>query len=268
MVFGVLEEEDEEGTEPLSTSPKRPKPLHNFNLPFLKWGTQRHLRCSYATIKDGAGPSTSADRRSSRPNSNESTATPNQSSGSEKRVVIGNDEEEGIAAVREKLTHDLKNHADRIKDTILREEQEETETLKSWKHRTRQIQSKPPVHSDHAKRDFPSPAKIDGGVNVASRLRRNINTNKTERPKFSVQLSRKEIDEDFMAMVGRQPRQRPTKRPKVVQKQLNSVFPGLWLREVTREMYEVLDTKENGKSVKKKGKGKCFNDDDDDESSA
>lgn len=216
MVFGGLEEEDEEGTEPMSTSPKRPKPLHNFNLPFLKWGAQRHLRCSNASIKDGAGPSTSGDRRSSRPNSNES-------SGSEKRILVGNGEEEGIAAVREKLMHDLKNDADRIKDTILlREEQEETETLKSWKHRTRQILSKPPVNnSDHAKRDFPSPAKFDGGVNVASRLRRNINSNKTERQKFSVQLSRKEIDEDFMAMVGRQPRQRPTKRPKVVQKQLN-----------------------------------------------
>ncbi|MCI11744.1 hypothetical protein A2U01_0032846, partial [Trifolium medium] len=112
-----------------------------------------------------------------------------------------------------------------MKDAILREECEETETLKSWNMRLRQKEIKAaPVTTAIVKRDFCSPAKINGAdnrVNVASRLRRNINSNKTERPKFSVQLSRKEIDEDFMAILGRQPRQRPTKRPKLVQKQLN-----------------------------------------------
>jgi hypothetical protein len=248
MVLRDFEEEEEhEVTVPMETmSPKRPKPLHNFNLPFLKWGNQRHLRCTNDAIRDTFGASSSADRRSSKSYSNESTETPNQPivSRKRKRFVFGGgnndhhhnhhrrDDEEGIVVVREKLMHDLKTATDRMKDAILREEcEEETETLKSWNLRLRNKEIKAvPVTTAIVKRDFSSPAKIDGGadnrVHVASRLRRNINSNKTERPKFSVQLSRKEIDEDFMAILGRQPRQRPTKRPKLVQKQLSvsSIF--------------------------------------------
>jgi hypothetical protein len=247
MVLRDFEKGEEyEVTESMETmTPKRPKPLHNFTLPFLKWGNQRQLRCTNDAIRYTFGASSSVDRRSSKSNSNESTRTPNQPivSRKRKRFVFGGggndhhhhhrDDEEGIAVVREKLMHDLKTATDRMKDAILREEcEEETETLKSWNLRLRnkEIKAVPLTTTAIVKRDFCSPAKIDGGadnrVHVASRLRRNINSNKTERPKFSVQLSRKEIDEDFMAILGRQPRQRPTKRPKLVQKQLSvsSIF--------------------------------------------
>ncbi|KOM52803.1 hypothetical protein LR48_Vigan09g146200 [Vigna angularis] len=40
----------------MATGPERSKPLHNFLLPYLKWGTQRLLRCVNADL----------DRRSSR----------------------------------------------------------------------------------------------------------------------------------------------------------------------------------------------------------
>jgi hypothetical protein len=83
---------------------------------------------------------------------------------------------------------------------------------------------KPPITSSgNAKRDFISPASIgdDTFDHVLLRLRSNIKNNKIERPKFSVQLLRKEIEEDCMALMGRGPRQRPTKRPKNVQKQLD-----------------------------------------------
>lgn len=226
MVLRGFKEEEEEETEPMETSPKRPKPLHNFTLPFLKWGAQRHLRCSNAAVKNPAGASTNSDRRSSKSYSNESTSTRNPASSSERPMVCDDEEDEGIDVVREKLMHDLKTATDRMKDAILRdeEEKEETETVvKSWNLRTRQ--KKPPVTvaADKVKREFYSPAKIEGAVNVSTRLRRNINNNdnKTERPKFSVQLSRKEIEEDFMAMVGHRPPRRPYKRPKPVQKQLN-----------------------------------------------
>ena len=33
-----------------------------------------------------------------------------------------------------------------------------------------------------------------------------------------------------------------------------------WLREVNAEMYEDLDANQNGRSAKRKGKGKCFDD--------
>ena len=75
--------------------------------------------------------------------------------------------------------------------------------------------------SGNAKRDIISPTRIGGGNNVSSRLRNNINSNKIEKPKFYDQLSRKEIEEDFMACLGCQPKQKLTERPRVVQKQLN-----------------------------------------------
>ena len=42
-----------------------------------------------------------------------------------------------------------------------------------------------------------------------------------ERPKFSLTLSKKEIDEDFIQMLGHRPPRRPKKRPRAVQKQLD-----------------------------------------------
>ncbi|AES97558.1 hypothetical protein MtrunA17_Chr5g0423311 [Medicago truncatula] len=268
VLRGIEEEEENEETEPISPISKKRKPLHNFTLPILKWGTQRSLRCSNAAIYDGNGSSTSggADRGSVQ----------------RRRVFIGfggddDDDEEGIAVVRKKLLHDLKIDTDRLKDTILRkgiieeESDEERETLKSWSMRTRR-------KTEIKQRDSPSPAKVEstvtvavaGGEYVSSRLRSNINVksnnNKIERRKFSVQLLTKEIEEDFVAFMGRGPRKRPTKRPRNVQRQINNIFPGLWLREVNEEMYEVQDTNQNGKSGKRKGLRNWLDDDDDDES--
>jgi len=233
MVLRGIEEEEEEDveTEPISPIPKPRKPLHNFTLPILKWGSQRSLRCTNAAIHDGNGFSTSGGG--------------DRGSVQRRRVFIGfggddDDDEEGIAVVRKKLLHDLKIDTDRLKDTILRkgfEEQsdEEKETLKSWSMRTkRKTEIKPQItFSGNAKqRDLSSPAKVEstvtvavaGGEYVSSRLRSNINiksNNKIERRKFSVQLLTKEIEEDFVAFMGRGPRKRPTKRPRNVQRQIN-----------------------------------------------
>jgi len=202
-------EEEDESTEPMSPCPKRPKPFHNFTLPLPKWGTQRNLRYSNAVV---IGASTSAGRRFSMSNSNKST---------ERRQVV-----EGIAVVGEKLLHELKNDADRIKESIFGEE---SETLESWNMKMKQKREfKPPMTSaSNTKRDFTSPARIDDATgdifvdHVLLRLRSNIKSNKNERPKFSVQLLRKEIEEDCMVLMGRGPRLRPIKRPRNVQKQLD-----------------------------------------------
>ncbi|KAF2322584.1 hypothetical protein GH714_019185 [Hevea brasiliensis] len=76
------------------------------------------------------------------------------------------------------------------------------------------------------------------------------------RTKFALALSRKEIDEDFKEMIGHRPARRPKKRPRNVQKQLDMLFPGLWLTEVTVDTYKVPEIPDNGKNnvnVKKGG---------------
>ncbi|XP_018854345.1 uncharacterized protein LOC109016379 isoform X2 [Juglans regia] len=62
-----------------------------------------------------------------------------------------------------------------------------------------------------------------------------------KRPKLSISLSRKEIEEDILVFTGSKPARRPKKRAKNVQKQLDSVFPGLWLGSITPESYRVSD---------------------------
>ncbi|EYU40770.1 hypothetical protein MIMGU_mgv1a010835mg [Erythranthe guttata] len=68
------------------------------------------------------------------------------------------------------------------------------------------------------------------------------NGEKRERPKFTVALSKRDVEEDFLSMVGHRPPRRPKKRAKIVQRQLDTLFPGLWLTEVTPDMYKVSES--------------------------
>ncbi|XP_047342380.1 uncharacterized protein LOC124945903 [Impatiens glandulifera] len=62
---------------------------------------------------------------------------------------------------------------------------------------------------------------------------------KEKKQKFSISLSRDEIEEDIYAMIGSKPNRRPKKRSKIVQRQLDNVFPGLWLSSITPDVYKV-----------------------------
>ncbi|CAO2171066.1 unnamed protein product [Urochloa humidicola] len=62
-----------------------------------------------------------------------------------------------------------------------------------------------------------------------------------ERAPFAVVLTAEEVEEDVYALTGARPRRRPRKRPRVVQRQLDSLFPGLWLTEITADAYKVPD---------------------------
>ncbi|XP_058088455.1 uncharacterized protein LOC131235336 [Magnolia sinica] len=64
---------------------------------------------------------------------------------------------------------------------------------------------------------------------------------KKEKLEFSISLSRKEIEEDFMAITGSKPPRRPKKRPKNIQKILDANFPGLLLSEITPDSYGIPD---------------------------
>ncbi|TKW13253.1 hypothetical protein SEVIR_5G088300v4 [Setaria viridis] len=62
-----------------------------------------------------------------------------------------------------------------------------------------------------------------------------------DRARFSVMLTSEEIEEDIYAVTGARPRRRPRRRPRPVQKQLDMLFPGSWLSEITAETYRVPD---------------------------
>uniref|UniRef100_A0A0A9CW85 DUF1639 domain-containing protein n=1 Tax=Arundo donax TaxID=35708 RepID=A0A0A9CW85_ARUDO len=72
-----------------------------------------------------------------------------------------------------------------------------------------------------------------------------------ELPRIYISLSRKEKEDDFLAMKGTKLPQRPKKRAKLVDKTLQYVFPGMWLSDLTKGRYEVREKK----CVKKKRRG-------------
>ncbi|KAK3165117.1 hypothetical protein QOZ80_1AG0029110 [Eleusine coracana subsp. coracana] len=56
---------------------------------------------------------------------------------------------------------------------------------------------------------------------------------------FSIALSKQEIAEDFAAIRGTRPPRRPKKRPRAVQRQLELLYPGLCLADVTPGSYKI-----------------------------
>ncbi|MED6121030.1 hypothetical protein PIB30_119218 [Stylosanthes scabra] len=66
-------------------------------------------------------------------------------------------------------------------------------------------------------------------------------------PRIYIALSRKEKEDDFLAMKGTKIPQRPKKRAKNVDRTLQYCFPGMWLSDLTKSRYEVREKK----SVKK-----------------
>ncbi|KAJ6823126.1 putative protein TPRXL isoform X2 [Iris pallida] len=77
-----------------------------------------------------------------------------------------------------------------------------------------------------------------------------VNMEQFEWPRIYVSLSRKEKEDDFLAMKGTKLPQRPKKRAKNIDKSLQYCFPGMWLSDLTRGRYEVREKK----SVKKERK--------------
>ncbi|XP_068327806.1 uncharacterized protein [Pyrus communis] len=192
--------------------------------------------------------------------------------------IENDDAEEGIDAFRQKLMFDLKTAADKMKDAILREEEvamaevgeseppvaPEPPEARPWNLRTRRAACKSPIGGGggakgvriEEKKASYSPLRSEGNNGVKSpRLVRGASgsgsgpekNKEEERPKFSLTLNKKEIEEDFMKMLGHRPPRRPKRRPRNVQKQLEGLFPGTWLTEVSAETYKVPEVPENTK---------------------
>ncbi|KAG6407829.1 hypothetical protein SASPL_130828 [Salvia splendens] len=247
----------------------------------LRWGNHRILRCMRVNSDAQTSPlrrhAAGSDhhpiqqRRTTRERNqddflNESPKTCGRR--------FSEDADNGIAATREKVMLDLQTAADKMKDAIFKDGLEEGEVSAAaslpqpsppppaeaegscpWNLRTRRAACR--TSGDSAavgggksfRIDLPRPAgssqirsgqkspmrkSEDGGAAAASGKKR-------EREKFSGALSKRDVEEDFYAMVGHRPPRRPKKRPRIVQKQLDTLFPGLWLTEVTTDMYKVIE---------------------------
>ncbi|GAB2297023.1 hypothetical protein Dimus_031127 [Dionaea muscipula] len=191
-----------------------------------------------------------------------------------RRSFVGTEDEDGIEAVRTKLMLDLQTEVDRMKVAIMKQDGDEEmeasrmeEVIRPWNLRTRRASRKDAnmngVGAD-GKNQRVSDRKPNGSpLTNESRVPRVRGESsagagascehagerrlESERAKFSLSLSKKEIEEDFVAIVGIKPPRRPKKRPRLLQKQLDNLFPGFWLLEITPELYKVNENLEAAK---------------------
>ncbi|OMO77757.1 hypothetical protein COLO4_25013 [Corchorus olitorius] len=80
-----------------------------------------------------------------------------------------------------------------------------------------------------------------------------VNSEVMEWPRIYLSLSRKEKEDDFLAMKGTKLPQRPKKRAKNVDRALQYCFPGMWLSDLTKSRYEVREKKSVKKQQKRRG---------------
>ncbi|RVW48525.1 hypothetical protein CK203_088473 [Vitis vinifera] len=252
--------EGERVSELKTMGPERSKPLHNFAMPSLKWGNQRFLRCmkvnsnGEVAADDGRSSDLVRGRRESESEKRRSlTCSESLEESPTRSSPIGGkgkgdeiDGDDGIEAVRAKLMFDLQAAADKMKVAIFKDGEEE-DSSRPWNLRTRRAACKAPSPSGGGGKSLTIERRKPGTSPSRTDVSAPRRGEKKERAKFSVSLSRQEIEEDFMAITGHRPARRPKKRAKNVQKQLDTLFPGLWLTEVTPDSYKVPDFPETGK---------------------
>ncbi|CAN8313290.1 unnamed protein product [Cochlearia groenlandica] len=259
-------------TAATTTRRERSKTLHNFTLPNLKWGSQRQLKCtkigSTTSSGSGSGGGYHRLRRRSPPLKFATTSVPipipfrfgdgdHRSNMSQQhhrfKSAENGGEGEGISEFRVKIMSDLKTVRDNLTQSLFKKDEIderrdgesgkekateiEISPVKPWNLRKRRAACTEPVYVNQINKRFvaiedkiANPSPLRGGVVVVE---------EAAREKFSAKLSKKEIEEDFMAVLGRRPPRRPKKRPRTVQNKLNNLSPGFYLSEVTLDAYKI-----------------------------
>ncbi|CAL9191533.1 unnamed protein product, partial [Musa hybrid cultivar] len=179
---------------PLPPVNSRHRRLHNFSFPTLSWRGQRFLRCSKLPSGATAELPGSADRDN----------RTSQMKSSPPRPLPGfRDSKEGerIGSEGREAERDTSCAA------------AGAEATRPWNLRTRRAACNAPTERALAMEKINSPVKT-------MRLRSD-ESEKGETRKFSISLSRPEIEEDFFAIKGRKLPRRPKKRAKIVQRELD-----------------------------------------------
>ncbi|KAJ9188519.1 hypothetical protein P3X46_003871 [Hevea brasiliensis] len=262
-----------EFTAMASSTLKSHQPLHNFPLQDLKW-SMNHTN-NYRFRKLAADSSHEYPHRdtadhdgnpvSDGAKTGNSVASPDRrTEKSEKKLGVSDtavDNSDKISKIfiriRTKSSKSADDSADVGDQTLVVDDAEETIT-KTWNLRPRRAVTKAPNGNGGV-------PKIGGAVEPETKAQepsrpeltrlRNANDakmaekkerEKDKKLKFSISLTKEEIEEDVFALTGSKPARRPKKRPKHVQKQLDCLFPGLWLASITPDIYKVSDTPPKG----------------------
>ncbi|KAL6979766.1 hypothetical protein U1Q18_021421 [Sarracenia purpurea var. burkii] len=262
----------------MATAPVKSQPLHNFSLPLLRWGhknqmnsTHRYRRPSETILRHS--PSPPVDHYRSSPSEQDfdggdsgGGGCRNESESDNRRLPVGSrsaqrnrfsfascSSQKQQAAVLEREGNDVEGESEREK--VCNEVDAEESLAKPWNLRPRKAVSKTGMEIGRASKNgelqdtvptVPEILEVQQTENVPKSMRlrgfaEGHGLEKKEKRKFWIALSREEIEEDVFAITGSRPARRPKKRPKSIQKQLDNIFPGLYLAGVSADSYRVSD---------------------------
>ncbi|KAJ6791991.1 uncharacterized protein M6B38_242580 [Iris pallida] len=227
-----------------TSSPSRS--LHNFSsFPILKtWGHRKVLRCLNVNRNGETIRSSSPSPLPTPPLPADSPSSSPERSSPIRSKEEADDDDDSLERLRDKLLvhyQEVVDHMNLVGQSPAKM-LPEPPPASPWNLRTRRAApardpslspSRPPPRTR-------PPAEAAGGHARTVRLRSDAAERKDQpRPRFSISLSAREIDEDIYAVTGSRARRRPRKRPRAVQKQLDMLFPGAWLTEITADTYKV-----------------------------
>lgn len=229
----------------MATGPVKSQPLHNFSLPFLKWGGKSHTN-STGRYRRQVSP------QSSEPDSDyhDSDPPPLRVGSRSARNRFGFSScsltERPQKVERGERGAEADDSGERKREAA---EEEEAEAQKPWNLRPRKAVQRSAMMEIGAESTLgavlamPAVQQQNENSQPKSLRLRGMATESqsTEKRKFWIALSKEEIEEDVFIMTGSRPARRPRKRPKNVQKQLDNVFPGLWLVGTTADSYRVAE---------------------------
>lgn len=245
--------------------PERSRSLHNFStLPCfnVKWGRQKQLRCVKDSAADQYYPTSSSSPQHHHHHRRGDSLTPDRK---RRSAAAAFEDDGGIVAMREKLILDLRTEVHQMKVAILSgdggggageeavPEEAAAAEARPWNLRTRRAVCKDPDNTVNNTNNIGNGVGCDRRPSFSPSSRGGEHDGdggfrlKGPRPKFTASLSKQEIEEDFLAVLGTRPARRPRKRPRYVQKQIGALFPGYWLSEITADMYKVNENPEAGK---------------------
>ncbi|KAL3624957.1 hypothetical protein CASFOL_031625 [Castilleja foliolosa] len=201
----------------MAAPPVKSHPLHNFSLPHLKWAH----KSSFPSL---SGPSSHHHRFLRRDSPDHRSPDP------------------------ENPIQQTPTDSPRIDGVSVADEEQKNEDVKPWKLRRRKetvkAASTPKQGAVCAEKND---KKADSNCNgiKSQRLRGiveggQLNGGGAERKgkrRVWISLSKEEIEEDIYAFTGGKPTRRPKKWPRNVQKQLENVFPGMYLAGVSADSY-------------------------------
>ncbi|KAK9056285.1 hypothetical protein SSX86_027375 [Deinandra increscens subsp. villosa] len=259
-----------------STVPAKSQPLHNFSLPHLIWKNHRSRlagETSSSSSPPHRSPSTpwresppptshSHNHRQSSPSNVSRRPSPLhkhssiRDSGSESepsRTIVSDKSTKSIDGSNRKGSNKIRIRLPK-NDVVIEENDiavpssaaEDEESLpKTWNLRPR----RPPINHKQSNGGIPKAGSSPLPENrEASGVKSNDHSYlmASKKQKFSIALSRDEIEEDVFSLTGLKPSRRPKKRPRSIQKQLDTLFPGLWLGSITADSYKVSESSLKG----------------------